>query len=111
MVMTNKAGWDDPMRSIGADATATFDWDSNPAEHADSEAWEAGTAVEDEEEEDEDEEDDEDEDEDEDEVDGEDEDGLPVIPRRVGFRSSSALGSRSMRAEGRGLGDGLRVSG
>jgi hypothetical protein len=84
MAMTNKADFDDPMRSIGADSTAMFDdWDSNPAEHAGSEALQAGSPVEDEEEEEEEEED---EDEDEDQDDREDEDGLPVIPRRVRFR-------------------------
>jgi hypothetical protein len=85
MATKNKADFDDPMRSIGADSTATFeDWYSKSTEHASSEALEAGTAVEDEEEEEEEEEDDEEEDED--EFDGEDEEGLPVIPRRVRFR-------------------------
>src|SRR5260370_21414832 len=80
MAMTKKADFDDPM-----DPAATWgDWDSGPREQAGSEALEAGDAVEDEEEEEEEEEDDEDEDED--ELDGEDEDGLPVIPRRVRLR-------------------------
>lgn len=82
MAMTRKTDFDDPM-----DSTARFeDWDSDPTEHAGSEALEAGTPVEDEEEEEEEEEEDDEDDEEDDEVDGEDEDGLPVIPRRVRFR-------------------------
>ncbi len=41
--------FDDPIRTIGADATSTFDdTASNPTEHASSEALDAATAVDDE---------------------------------------------------------------
>jgi len=83
MAKTQKEEFEDPIRRIGADSTATFDnSSSNPTEHASSEvldeALDEGTAVEDEEvdvdvelEDDDEDEDDEDEDDDEDDEDEE----------------------------------------
>ncbi|MCU1324601.1 MAG: hypothetical protein JWM43_4250 [Acidobacteriaceae bacterium] len=56
MQTTNQSTeFEDPIRSIGPDSTATFDSTaSNPTEHASSEVLDSATAVEDEDDEDED---------------------------------------------------------
>lgn len=52
-VTKQSAEFEDPIRSIGPDSTATFDnTASNPTEHASSEALDAATAVDDEDDED-----------------------------------------------------------